>query len=86
MVVATDRINALFADAREMYRSALARLETGDMRDAAERTRLSRFSYDWPFDNRLHPRQPLTNFRRQVHQVPSAGQDRLQSGDARHAR
>ena len=37
MVVATDRINALFADARDMHRSALARLEAGDVRDAAEK-------------------------------------------------
>ncbi len=36
MVATMDRINALFADAREMHRSALEQLAAGDMRDAAE--------------------------------------------------
>ena len=37
MVATMDRINALFADARGMHRSALEQLATGDVRDAAEK-------------------------------------------------
>ena len=37
MVATMDRINVLFADAREMLRSALEQLAAGDMRDAAEK-------------------------------------------------
>ena len=35
--VATDRAAALFADARALYDAALARLDAGDIRDAAEK-------------------------------------------------
>lgn len=36
-MVATDRVNELFADARSLHASALERLEVGDIRDAAEK-------------------------------------------------
>ena len=36
-MVATDRVKEIFADARAMYSQALARLEQGDVRDAAEK-------------------------------------------------
>ena len=36
-VVATDRVNEIFADARAMQAQALQRLEQGDVRDAAEK-------------------------------------------------
>ena len=37
MVVATDRVKEIFDDARAQHRSALERLEAGDIRDAAEK-------------------------------------------------
>ena len=36
-MVATDRVKDLFADARSLHASALERLESGDVRDAAEK-------------------------------------------------
>ena len=36
-MVATDRVQAIFDDARAQHRSALERLEAGDIRDAAEK-------------------------------------------------
>ncbi len=36
-MVATDRVNEFFADARAMQALALERLEQGDVRDAAEK-------------------------------------------------
>ena len=36
-MVATDRVNEIFADARAMQAQALQRLEQGDVRDAAEK-------------------------------------------------
>ena len=36
-MVATDRVNELFADARALHASALERLDAGDIRDAAEK-------------------------------------------------
>ena len=36
-MVATDRIQELFADARAMYDSALERWDAGDIRDSAEK-------------------------------------------------
>ncbi len=36
-MVATDRVAELFADARVVHAEALARLEQGDIRDAAEK-------------------------------------------------
>ena len=37
MAVTIDRVEAIFADARFMHSEALARLEAGDIRDAAEK-------------------------------------------------
>ena len=36
-MVATDRVKEIFDDARTQHRSALERLEAGDIRDAAEK-------------------------------------------------
>ncbi len=36
-MVAADQVNAIFADARNTYQSALLRLDAGDVRDAAEK-------------------------------------------------
>ena len=36
-MVATDRVNEIFADARALHQSALERLDAGDIRDAAEK-------------------------------------------------
>ena len=36
-MVITDRVMAIFADARTIYNSSLERLEQGDIRDAAEK-------------------------------------------------
>ncbi len=36
-MVATDRVQEIFEDARSLYASALERLEAGDIRDAAEK-------------------------------------------------
>ena len=36
-MVATDRINEIFADAHGLYESAIERLEAGDIRDAADK-------------------------------------------------
>ena len=36
-MVATDRVNEIFADAHGLYDSAIARLEAGDIRDAADK-------------------------------------------------
>ena len=37
MTTETDRIEAIFQDAREIQASAVARLDQGDIRDAAEK-------------------------------------------------
>ena len=37
MVASTDRISAIFADARAVHADALRLLEAGDVRDAAEK-------------------------------------------------
>ena len=36
-MVATDRVNEIFADAHGLYESAIERLEAGDIRDAADK-------------------------------------------------
>ena len=36
-MLAADQVNAIFADARHIYQSALLRLDVGDIRDAAEK-------------------------------------------------
>ena len=36
-MVATDRVNEIFADAHGLYDSAIERLEAGDIRDAADK-------------------------------------------------
>ena len=36
-MVATDRVNEIFADAQGLYDSAIERLEAGDIRDAADK-------------------------------------------------
>ena len=36
-MVTTDRVSAIFADARSVHADALRRLEAGDIRDAAEK-------------------------------------------------
>ncbi len=34
----TDKVRTIFADARSVYADALERLDSGDIRDAAEKT------------------------------------------------